>query len=239
MCVNDKKSTICVRPSLCAVRDLGLGVNNPAIVILDSPATQLIRSPTLPLFASTINTKRALIRFISPLSPLPTHPDILFTMPAERSQREIYDSLSALLSPSTAFPAGRYRSTSEVADGLKRIRRIILTEGIPEVVSGKNTVPSAERRDEGGVVSRAEGVGAGDRCALRDGVRQLRHSCDTPKASLKFPPQTANGLDLIFTGRPAVAPPADLETHAQGRAPPCGRLPPLCGHGPEWGKCEE
>lgn len=53
----------------------------------------------------------------------------------DRTTREVYDSLSSLLSPSTAFPAGRYRSTSEIADGLKRIRRIILTEGIPEVVS--------------------------------------------------------------------------------------------------------
>lgn len=56
-------------------------------------------------------------------------------MPSDRTTREVYDSLSALLSPPTTFPAGRYRSTSEVADGLKRIRRIILTEGIPEIVS--------------------------------------------------------------------------------------------------------
>ncbi|OCF44101.1 cell cycle arrest protein BUB2 [Kwoniella heveanensis CBS 569] len=44
---------------------------------------------------------------------------------------EIYDSLSSLLNPLTL--TGRHRSTSDISDGLKRIRRIVLTEGIPEV----------------------------------------------------------------------------------------------------------
>lgn len=52
------------------------------------------------------------------------------------SPREVYDSLQALLNPATQYPGGRYRATPEIGDGLKRIRRIILTEGIPEVVSG-------------------------------------------------------------------------------------------------------
>lgn len=51
------------------------------------------------------------------------------------SQKEVYDQLATLLAPPTAFPAGRYRPSSDVSDGLKRVRRIILTEGIPEVVS--------------------------------------------------------------------------------------------------------
>ncbi|OWZ70929.1 hypothetical protein AYX14_03639 [Cryptococcus neoformans] len=43
---------------------------------------------------------------------------------------EIYDSLRSILSPPLI---SRHRSSSEISDGLKRIRRIILTEGIPEV----------------------------------------------------------------------------------------------------------
>ncbi|KAK8861681.1 hypothetical protein IAR55_002504 [Kwoniella newhampshirensis] len=46
------------------------------------------------------------------------------------SQSEIYDNLSSLLNPSTS---SRYRSSSEISDGLKRIRRVVLTEGIPEI----------------------------------------------------------------------------------------------------------
>jgi cell cycle arrest protein BUB2 len=46
---------------------------------------------------------------------------------------QVYDSLLALLTPTASW--GRHRSHSEVSDGLKRIRRIVLTEGIPEVVS--------------------------------------------------------------------------------------------------------
>ncbi|KGB78608.2 hypothetical protein CNBG_4446 [Cryptococcus deuterogattii R265] len=43
---------------------------------------------------------------------------------------EVYDSLHSILShPLTS----RHRSSSEISDGLKRIRRIVLTEGIPEV----------------------------------------------------------------------------------------------------------
>ncbi|ADV25121.1 cell cycle arrest protein BUB2 [Cryptococcus gattii E566] len=43
---------------------------------------------------------------------------------------EIYDSLHSILS----YPLiSRHRSSSEISDGLKRIRRIVLTEGIPEV----------------------------------------------------------------------------------------------------------
>ncbi|WVR03724.1 hypothetical protein IAU60_000719 [Kwoniella sp. DSM 27419] len=49
-------------------------------------------------------------------------------------QTEVYDALSALLDPLTAAAhSGRHRSTSEISDGLKRIRRTVLTEGIPEV----------------------------------------------------------------------------------------------------------
>ncbi|WVN87189.1 uncharacterized protein L203_102366 [Cryptococcus depauperatus CBS 7841] len=43
---------------------------------------------------------------------------------------EIYDTLSSILNPLS--PGGRHRS-SEISDGLKRIRRIVLTEGIPEI----------------------------------------------------------------------------------------------------------
>ncbi|WWC60422.1 uncharacterized protein I303_102994 [Kwoniella dejecticola CBS 10117] len=45
-------------------------------------------------------------------------------------QADLYDTLSALLNPLSL--AGRHRSTSEISDGLKKIRRIVLTEGIPE-----------------------------------------------------------------------------------------------------------
>lgn len=55
--------------------------------------------------------------------------------PSRSPVSDVYDQLAALLSPPGAYPAARYRSSSEIADGLKRIRRIILTEGIPEPVS--------------------------------------------------------------------------------------------------------
>ncbi|KAK4686192.1 cell cycle arrest protein BUB2, partial [Tremellales sp. Uapishka_1] len=51
-------------------------------------------------------------------------------------QKEVYDQLLVLLNPgpsTTTYASGRYRTTSEISDGLKRIRRIVLTEGIPEV----------------------------------------------------------------------------------------------------------
>ncbi|WOO80787.1 Cell division control protein 16 [Vanrija pseudolonga] len=54
---------------------------------------------------------------------------------SERHKADLYDAYAALLSPASAYPAGRYRSTSEIADGLKRLRRLILTEGIPDVPS--------------------------------------------------------------------------------------------------------
>ena len=41
-----------------------------------------------------------------------------------------YDTLLPLLTP-----ANRHRTSSEISDGLKRIRRLVLTEGIPEPVS--------------------------------------------------------------------------------------------------------
>ena len=41
-----------------------------------------------------------------------------------------YDALLPLLTPTN-----RHRTSSEISDGLKRIRRLVLTEGIPEVVS--------------------------------------------------------------------------------------------------------
>ncbi|WWC96869.1 hypothetical protein V866_003744 [Kwoniella sp. B9012] len=44
---------------------------------------------------------------------------------------DLYETLSSLLNPLAL--SGRHRSTSEISDGLKRIRRIVLTEGIPEV----------------------------------------------------------------------------------------------------------
>lgn len=62
-------------------------------------------------------------------------PNIMPPVRSSSSTGDVYDQLSALLSPPGAYPAARYRSSSEIADGLKRIRRIILTEGIPEVVS--------------------------------------------------------------------------------------------------------
>ncbi|KAK6907463.1 cell cycle arrest protein BUB2 [Kwoniella mangroviensis CBS 10435] len=43
---------------------------------------------------------------------------------------DLYETLSSLLNPLAL--SGRHRSTSEISDGLKRIRRIVLTEGIPE-----------------------------------------------------------------------------------------------------------
>ncbi|WWC88064.1 uncharacterized protein L201_002967 [Kwoniella dendrophila CBS 6074] len=46
-------------------------------------------------------------------------------------QTDLYDTLSSLLNPLAL--AGRNRSTSEISDGLKKIRRTVLTEGIPEV----------------------------------------------------------------------------------------------------------
>ncbi|WVQ78877.1 hypothetical protein IAT38_000968 [Cryptococcus sp. DSM 104549] len=44
---------------------------------------------------------------------------------------ELYSSLSSILNPLTL--PGRHRSASDISDGLKRIRRIVLTEGIPEI----------------------------------------------------------------------------------------------------------
>lgn len=56
------------------------------------------------------------------------------TMPrgSEKDDRAVYDKFASLLSPSTT---SRHRSASEIADGMKRIRRLILTDGIPEIVS--------------------------------------------------------------------------------------------------------
>jgi cell cycle arrest protein BUB2 len=62
-------------------------------------------------------------------------------MSPERTSAEVYDQLAALLVPAT--PAGTRRSTSDVADGLKKIRRVVLTEGIPEVVSSMTKKPGA------------------------------------------------------------------------------------------------
>lgn len=64
---------------------------------------------------------------------------------SERHKADLYDAYAALLSPASAYPAGRYRSTSEIADGLKRLRRLILTEGIPDVVSSSSGPQSVER----------------------------------------------------------------------------------------------
>jgi hypothetical protein len=46
------------------------------------------------------------------------------------SPGEVYEHLVGLLNPS----GSRHRSSSEISDGFKRIRRMVLTEGIPEVV---------------------------------------------------------------------------------------------------------
>ncbi|ORX35248.1 rab-GTPase-TBC domain-domain-containing protein [Kockovaella imperatae] len=46
------------------------------------------------------------------------------------TQSEVYNQLSSLLVPTSASHS-RHRTTSEISDGLKRIRRLILTEGIP------------------------------------------------------------------------------------------------------------
>jgi hypothetical protein len=43
--------------------------------------------------------------------------------------QKTYNTLLELLTPTN-----RHRSSSEISDGLKRIRRIVLTEGIPELV---------------------------------------------------------------------------------------------------------
>lgn len=44
--------------------------------------------------------------------------------------QKTYNKLHDLLSPTN-----RHRTSSEIHDSLKRIRRIVLTEGIPELVS--------------------------------------------------------------------------------------------------------
>ena len=43
---------------------------------------------------------------------------------------ELYDSLVFLLKPSS-----RYRDPKEISDGLKKIRKAILVDGVPELVS--------------------------------------------------------------------------------------------------------
>lgn len=43
--------------------------------------------------------------------------------------QKTYNTLLELLTPTN-----RHRSSSEISDGLKRIRRLVLTEGIPELV---------------------------------------------------------------------------------------------------------
>lgn len=45
-------------------------------------------------------------------------------------ETQTYETLLPLLTP-----AHRHRTSSEISDGLKRIRRLVLTEGIPELVS--------------------------------------------------------------------------------------------------------
>ncbi|WVW80260.1 hypothetical protein I302_102238 [Kwoniella bestiolae CBS 10118] len=52
---------------------------------------------------------------------------------------DLYETLSSLLNPLSL--SGRHRSTSEISDGLKRIRRIVLTEGIPEVAGKPSLRP--------------------------------------------------------------------------------------------------
>jgi hypothetical protein len=52
--------------------------------------------------------------------------------PVEPATLETYDRFLALLNPATS---NRYRSASEISDGHKRLRRLILTDGIPDVVS--------------------------------------------------------------------------------------------------------
>ncbi|WRT65793.1 uncharacterized protein IL334_002742 [Kwoniella shivajii] len=52
---------------------------------------------------------------------------------------EVYDTLSSLLNPLAL--GGKHRSTAEISDGLKKIRRMVLTEGIPDV-SGKPSLRS-------------------------------------------------------------------------------------------------
>lgn len=55
-----------------------------------------------------------------------------------KREEEVYANLASLLSPGGAAAAagqGKHRSsTTEIADGLKRIRRVLLTEGLPEIV---------------------------------------------------------------------------------------------------------
>jgi hypothetical protein len=53
------------------------------------------------------------------------------------AQTQLYETLTSLLNPSHVTPyssSSRHRTSSEISDGLKRIRRIVLTEGIPEIV---------------------------------------------------------------------------------------------------------
>ncbi|RSH94798.1 hypothetical protein EHS25_004604 [Saitozyma podzolica] len=49
------------------------------------------------------------------------------------SPAEVYEHLAGLLHPQSSSSTSRHRSSSEISDGLKRIRRSVLTEGIPEV----------------------------------------------------------------------------------------------------------
>lgn len=54
---------------------------------------------------------------------------------SEKDDRTTYDKFASLLTPANQSQS-RHRSASDIADGMKRIRRLILTDGIPEVVSG-------------------------------------------------------------------------------------------------------
>lgn len=49
------------------------------------------------------------------------------------SQAAVYDQFNHLLKPGPS--SGRHRTPSDIHDGLKKIRRLVLTEGIPEEVS--------------------------------------------------------------------------------------------------------
>ena len=97
----------------------------------------------------------------------------------------VYDQLVGLLQPSGS---GRHRTPSEQSDGLKRIRRLVLTEGIPEEVSlrvggaeprtrllGLESV-KADRR----MVARPCDRGYGSSC-LKSSVYSRKSTCDTSR----------------------------------------------------------
>jgi hypothetical protein len=142
------------------------------------------------------------------------------------SPAEVYEHLAGLLNPSGSSSSSRHRSSSDISDGFKRIRRLVLTEGIPEVVrvmcpcvatcrcSRSNPSPAGAWSGHGAVVLPK----VPSECTARsDGFRgaSARHAADSPLE------------------RKTIAQAEDMEAHAQSREPQYGGLPPIRIHGPQ------